>query len=322
MAEAAPTLTVLVLAVIAAGCRAGCLVMEQHSNPAVPHWIMRHVAPAGATPAVWAWFIAQYFAAATLAIFGIHVVALAQGSDKPFQRSWTFYVYVKSVFVPAALLIAAHHPAGWLLLAWQFIILVIGLPVFYPVFDEWFAVPVLGGIWSAKPAFLFILSILPPLGAIRPAGRHAPAITQTTDRMSSRFDYDWTLETPEGRPLSVADLRGKVLFVHFWASWCAPCRSELPSLQKLFDLFRTNPDMALLLVSEEDMSDIRKFMRYGSFTFPVYRLSGRRPAALSSVVLPTTYIVSRSGEIVYRQQGAAVWDLPRVAEFIRRLLGP
>lgn len=131
-------------------------------------------------------------------------------------------------------------------------------------------------------------------------------------------DYDWTLRTLDGNFASLADYRGRVLFINLWASWCPPCIAELAGIERL-RVSLADADVAFLLVSPEEAEPVNAFVRRHGYSLPFLIEGEPMPEAFDLRALPTTYIVDRTGRIVLRHRGAAEWDLPPVRDFLLRL---
>jgi thiol-disulfide isomerase/thioredoxin len=136
-------------------------------------------------------------------------------------------------------------------------------------------------------------------------------------RDHGRADYDWALRTLDGRELRLADFRGQPLFINVWATWCGPCRDEMPDIQALHDSMKSD-HVAFLLISEEEADEVRSYMDRNQFTFPVY-VTARTPDVFESRGIPATFIVDQAGEIVFRRVGAARWDSDACRNFLRAL---
>ena len=127
----------------------------------------------------------------------------------------------------------------------------------------------------------------------------------------------WTLQTLDGDTMTAEGLRGKVLFVNFWATWCAPCRAELPSIQRLHERLK-DARVVFLLVSDEDLPTIRTFVQKKPWSFEPYH-GGRPPAIFQTTGIPATFVVDPTGMVVYRHVGGARWDDDTVVAFLRSL---
>ncbi|PAV29609.1 alkyl hydroperoxide reductase [Virgibacillus profundi] len=118
---------------------------------------------------------------------------------------------------------------------------------------------------------------------------------------------DFELETLEGEPVRLSDYRGSRVMLNFWATWCPPCRAEIPDMQKLYD----NKDVTILAVNMAESQDtVTKFVKEFEMTFPV-------PMDVESEVMetyqvqayPTSYMIDSNGRIQFIRLGAMNYDL-------------
>lgn len=135
------------------------------------------------------------------------------------------------------------------------------------------------------------------------------------------FNYDFELQDLEGNRKRVSQLRNKVLFVNMWATWCGPCRVEMPSIQALYSDVDTSR-VAFLMISVDDEGDqhkVRRFVTDKGYTFPVYTLAGRLPELLEVRSIPATFVVAKDGKVVMKESGVANYDTKKVRKFLRDL---
>jgi thiol-disulfide isomerase/thioredoxin len=127
----------------------------------------------------------------------------------------------------------------------------------------------------------------------------------------------------QGKTRSVAELKGKVVVLDLWATWCVPCRKEMPSLDRL-QASLGSPDFAVIPVSIDrgGLATVAKFYaEIGIRALPMYfDTSGQSLREVGAVGLPTTLILDRAGEEVARVIGPAEWDTPEVAEFLKPII--
>jgi thiol-disulfide isomerase/thioredoxin len=117
---------------------------------------------------------------------------------------------------------------------------------------------------------------------------------------------DLTLKDPENKIITLKDQRGKVIIINFWATWCPPCIAEMPSINKMYARYRSNPKVLILAVdADNDFSKSLPFMKTNNYKFPVYNTIGEIPIGWQSNAIPTTIIVDKSGAISARHEGAA-----------------
>ena len=129
------------------------------------------------------------------------------------------------------------------------------------------------------------------------------------------------LEDLEGRTHRLADYRGKVVLVNFWATWCAPCREEMPSLERLRSSLEGRPFVVLAVNVAEGgrvAGDFMKAMPLG-FTVLLDR-DGRTTKAWGARILPATYVLGPEGEVRFRHVGALDWSSAEAQRRITSLL--
>jgi thiol-disulfide isomerase/thioredoxin len=125
----------------------------------------------------------------------------------------------------------------------------------------------------------------------------------------------------EGKPHRLADYRGKVVLVNFWATWCVPCREEMPSIERLRTSLDGRPFVVLAVNLAEPESRIRKFLEAVPVSFPVLLDKNAQAAkAWQARVLPATFIVGPDGVVRYQYFGELDWSKPEIREAILALL--
>lgn len=124
----------------------------------------------------------------------------------------------------------------------------------------------------------------------------------------------------QGRARSLADFHGKVVLLNIWATWCVPCRREMPALDRLQGtLGGADFEVVALSMDHSGIEVVRKFYaEVGIQKLAMYiDSSGKATRELGAVGLPTTLLVDREGREIGRLIGPAEWDSPEIAEFIR-----
>lgn len=120
---------------------------------------------------------------------------------------------------------------------------------------------------------------------------------------------------------SVRGLRGKIALLNFWATWCGPCRNEMPSMQRLFAELGGKKDFAMLAVSEEPADKVKAFWGQQQYRFPVALAAPKLMAQrFGASHIPTTYILDRDGRVLYCNVGGIEWDDPRITAWLRQLV--
>ena len=143
--------------------------------------------------------------------------------------------------------------------------------------------------------------------------RPPPFPTQT------KMDYNWRVRALDGKELDLGKTKGKIIFINFWATWCPPCVAEMPSIQRLYDVIKSE-EIHFMCVSDEDKTKVSKFVKERGFTFPIYTLVGEKPQVLRTRGIPATFIISQDGQIVFKHVGGAKWDDKTSIDFVRKLM--
>lgn len=142
---------------------------------------------------------------------------------------------------------------------------------------------------------------------------------------------DFQARDLSGRPVSLGELRGEVILLNIWATWCGPCREEMPSMQRLHDEL-ADEGLRIVAVSidaargEMDPGgrpggDVEGFVREMGLTFDIWRdPSGRIQQTYRTMGVPESYVIDRDGVIMKKVIGATEWDSEANVQLIRRLL--
>jgi peroxiredoxin len=133
---------------------------------------------------------------------------------------------------------------------------------------------------------------------------------------------DFTLPDLQGQRVRLSDFRGKVVFLNLWATWCPPCRMEMPSMEALYRRF-AHDDFVVLAVAEDEggAAAVGSFVHDLGLTFPVLldpeaTLSPRYGAT----GYPETFIIDRDGDVVNHTIGPEEWDSKEMIAYFQRLL--
>jgi thiol-disulfide isomerase/thioredoxin len=130
-------------------------------------------------------------------------------------------------------------------------------------------------------------------------------------RTERSFAYDFTLPTPDGDMIRLSSLRGKVVLLNFWATWCGPCKEEMPSIERLYKKLK---DKGLKVLAVDVMES-------NELTFPTVIDEDRKTTDQYRVIaIPTTHLIDKAGRIVGTAFGAREWDNDAVFEIVDQLL--
>lgn len=134
---------------------------------------------------------------------------------------------------------------------------------------------------------------------------------------------DFTLTTMKGKSVSLAQFRGKVVMLNFWASWCPPCRAEMPSIEKLYRRMKKKGNFVLLAVNVESdaRNSINEFTRQIPLSFPILLDQDHRVSRLYRVSgIPQTFLINPKGVIVKKVVGGRDWSTPEVVATLSSLM--
>ena len=166
---------------------------------------------------------------------------------------------------------------------------------------------------------LFLLIAMGPNPSAGP-GRDA-ATAAGTEKNSVSKAPDFTLKDIHGRALSLSSLKGKVVLINFWATWCPPCKAEMPSMNKLYHDLRAQGFEVIAISTDTSLSTIKDFLAENRLDFPVLFDEDKTVTRQYHVFsMPTTFLVDRNGMIVEKFYGEEDWSDPAVRKKIEKLL--
>jgi peroxiredoxin len=132
---------------------------------------------------------------------------------------------------------------------------------------------------------------------------------------------DFNLLDINGNKIVLSGLKGKIVFLNFWATWCSPCREEMPSMQKLYARFK-DKDFAMVAVSlNEPASAVKKFFKDYNLTFTALLDSdGELMSPYGIRGIPNTFIIDRDGTIIGKAFGPRKWDDQKAIALFEHLI--
>ena len=132
---------------------------------------------------------------------------------------------------------------------------------------------------------------------------------------------NFILKSLEGNEVSLEDYRGKIVLLNFWATWCLPCRTEMPSMEKLYNEFKDKDFTILAIDMQEDADSVKVFREKYKLNFPILLDSDGSVGQFYDVIgIPTTYLVDREGNIIGGAIGARDWANESAFMLISQLL--
>lgn len=133
--------------------------------------------------------------------------------------------------------------------------------------------------------------------------------------------YDWKLQGVHTTTASKTNFdmaKGKVVLLNFWASWCAPCIAEMPSLQSLYDRYKDK--VVFIFLTDEADAELAVFRKEKNYNFPIYRSLSKPPKLFAGKSIPRTYVIDTQGEICIDKKGAADWDTKKIHALLDALV--
>lgn len=126
----------------------------------------------------------------------------------------------------------------------------------------------------------------------------------------------------DGAPLKLSALKGKVVLLNFWATWCPPCREEMPSMMKLNSAMAGKPfQMVAVSIDEGGKKDVESFFKESGFKLPTYfDPDGSASKAYGITGVPESFIIDKNGVIVKKVIGGLAWDSAEVTSFLDGLM--
>ncbi|MBI4691587.1 MAG: TlpA family protein disulfide reductase [Nitrospirae bacterium] len=130
------------------------------------------------------------------------------------------------------------------------------------------------------------------------------------------------IDSASGKKVSTSELRGKVLFINFWATWCEPCQEEAPSIDRLFRHFLNEQGFVMLTVLfRDDAQNAIGYLKQNGFNFPIMiDPDGKAARDFGLTGVPETYIVDKKGILREKVIGPAPWDSADAVALISKLL--
>jgi peroxiredoxin len=153
-----------------------------------------------------------------------------------------------------------------------------------------------------------------------------PSYRQGEASIAGKTAQDFPLEIA-GKPGHLADLKGKVVVLNFWATWCLPCVEETPALNHLEKYIESRNGVILGVAADEDPAAYEKFLRDQGVVFLTYRdpstTNNHSPIAQSygTSMYPETYVIDRHGKIARKFIGFQQWDSPDMLAYFDSILG-
>lgn len=178
-------------------------------------------------------------------------------------------------------------------------------------------------IFSRKACLIILFIIVVSIGS----GLHYIESSRAENNYARNLGIQEYLKPSEARNFTLKDVlnkktnlksyRGKVVMLTFWATWCNPCRMEMPSMEKVYQQFKDKGFIILSVASGDNKEDVSSFMKEYNLTFPAlldydYVVSDNYKVW----AVPTTYFINAKGEIIGKAQGSRDWNTRAATQYI------
>jgi len=180
--------------------------------------------------------------------------------------------------------------------------------------------------WASDIIFLILIIALifpatrtPLVVFLKRATLLGPSVSENDNfgKLSSK-DLQWQLLDENNQTVQLSDLSDKPVFINIWATWCAPCIAEMPSIEKLYLDYKQ--DVHFVIATYEDKNLIDAFLLKQELNLPVYRYLTKEPLLLQSKTIPATFILNTKGEIIVHEKGTSNWNSKSVRELLDQLI--
>jgi len=136
----------------------------------------------------------------------------------------------------------------------------------------------------------------------------------------SQPSLDLKFKDQNGKIVSLSDLKGKVVFLNFWATWCPPCLAEMPSINKLYEQNKANEDVVFIMLdADSNFEKAYGYMKRKNYQMPVYHMASSVPDQIFSGSLPTTVVFDKQGRLSFQHVGTAKYNSQKFIDFIEKL---
>lgn len=176
-------------------------------------------------------------------------------------------------------------------------------------------------------AILLVVLLIPPVresvsSLVQSAIIHSGfADASDSSNKKNPFDYDFEIRDLSGHTVDFKEFKGKVVFLNLWATWCGPCRNEMPSIQKLYEeVDKTNISFVMLSLDDQAISrKVKSFVEKSGYSFPVYINNGYLTEQLRVPTIPTTFVIDKNGNISLQEVGMRNYNTTKFKKYLNQL---
>ncbi|HUQ96288.1 MAG TPA: TlpA disulfide reductase family protein [Chitinophagaceae bacterium] len=160
---------------------------------------------------------------------------------------------------------------------------------------SWVAVGLAASLYSCSGEATQKTADAPDVTTATPAVQTTPAKEQLPP---------FAMVDAAGNTVGIQQFRGKKIFVNLWATWCPPCRAEMPSIEKLYSIADTSKVQFVMLSLDKDFETAKKYVQTNHFTAPIFYPAGDLPPLFSVNGIPTTFIFNEQGQLLEQHEGS------------------
>ncbi len=118
--------------------------------------------------------------------------------------------------------------------------------------------------------------------------------------------------------INLKSLKGKVIFINYWATWCPPCKAEMPSIQALYNDYKDK--VAFVFITSDKKTKVDAYYTANKYNLPTYNMLSNPASQINTRSLPTTFIVDKNGKVALKKVGALNWNSTKVRKMLDTLL--
>lgn len=118
--------------------------------------------------------------------------------------------------------------------------------------------------------------------------------------------------------INLNELKEKVVFINYWATWCPPCRAEMPSIQSLYDDYKDK--IEFIFITSDNKSKVEKFYSNYNYNLPTYNMLSNAPQEINTRSIPATFILDKQAKVALSEFGPADWNNDKVRKLLDELL--
>ncbi len=140
----------------------------------------------------------------------------------------------------------------------------------------------------------------------------------TSAKKPVNFDFNFNVKDLNETKFAFAQFKGRVIFLNLWATWCGPCKAEMPGIQSLYNSLPPDSIVFVMLSLDKEglQPKVKKYIADKKFTFPVYMPSGYLTEQLNVPSIPTTFIINKEGKIVSQEVGTTNFNTTKFKKFL------